>query len=259
MAIKVRQLVSPNLKLSFPQKKKSLKIREKTAAELSQGFQKLIMQVPDGELTIDKYREMIFSLIPSIKPPIEVIQLNDKNLGGAFQTMISAEEEENGCVKLLHNGYRVKLDLDGNKILSDKHIVVHETRHMFDTVCFPKRAIQRNLEHSIDLNFANRITNTVAFFKHPANPLNREILDEKLVGFDIETIVGILQQVRHSIQSEVNAYKDEFLFICNSELNPFERVIYKLFGTTAPLTAMRKKLKVVTTELQKVLRSRHGS
>lgn len=58
--------------------------------------------------------------------------------------------------------------------------------------------------------------------------------------------------------SEVNAYKDEFLFRLNEVKNPLEKIIYKMLGAFEPLEIMRKKLKIVTKTLEDVLGSRHS-
>lgn len=194
MAVKVLQTVAPNLKLTFPEGQKSSKEREKAAAKLSKGFQKLIRQVPQNELTVDKYKQMVYSLIPSIKPPIDVVQVEQNGFLGACQTTVSVKEEQ-FLFRLLHKGYRVKLNLDVDKILSDKDIVVHETRHLFDNICSPKKVIQRNLGYASDIEFADKITDTMADIRHPEIPLTKKRLNDKLSNFDTEVTVGILQQV----------------------------------------------------------------
>ncbi len=257
MSIKVLQALAPNITLNLPVGQRNPGGRKKAADKLSKDFQNLIINIPRNELTINKYKELIYSLISPIKPPIEVVQVEGGPFIGAFQTTVAAEIEKS-FIRILYNGYRVKLNLDEDKILSEKDIVVHETRHLFDSVCNPKKNLQRNLGYAPDSDIADRITEVIAFFKHPENSLNKKVLDEKLAGFDIEIIVGILQQVRHSIASEVNAYKDEFSFVLAQNKNPLDKIIYKFFDSFAPLNIMRSKLKIITKELERVLRSRHN-
>lgn len=256
MAAKVIQLISPDIKLALPTNRRSAKGRKKTAANLAKEFRNLLENIPQNEITIDKYKEFVYSLISPQQPQIDIVQIKNNKLLGGIDTQISIDFYDNKY-HLLHNKYKLLFNLDGNKILNDKNIIVHETRHLFDQICSPKYSRNTAVNHYDDTNFTDKflqLHNSLVEKK-----ITKEELQEQIKEIKKEDIIEFLQGLRHNLQTEKNAYQEEISYISQTIKNPLNKLIFWLSNRYQwkPLVNINNNLKIITKELISVFKNRN--
>lgn len=253
--MKVIQRIMPNLKLPLSPNQCSPKERTKAAAEMCKKFRKLIEIIPQEELTTSKYKEMVYSLLPQLNFPLEVSQVEGDRILGAFHVAKSYYKHNNNLI-ILHDAYNVKFDLEGDKITSDKETVVHETRHLLDHVCNPK----------FTRSITNKNLDTDAYFDilgmmSDINYVPKDVFQDKLKKIDKTALVEVLQSMRHSLQSEINAYTEMLKYAVQIRKNPIDKIIflYTKYLNSVPMSNISHNLKLITRELKYILGTRHWS
>ena len=104
--------------------------------------------------------------------------------------------------------------------------IVHEMRHLIDSLCFPKTLLYSNPEQWFDKDKTNKFNEIHSFIMEPNEYKPKKILGfikihtfekelkEKIKDFDNITAIKFLQKRRYQIQSEINAYNDYMLYYC---------------------------------------------
>lgn len=129
-----------------------------------------------------------------------------------------------------NKGYTIKLPLSKNDtIINDKYSAFHEARHLFDYVCNPK-TIDSNLFRVADSEEkVNAYVNTYKAFIADTNILGgrkliKSIATENLSKLSDEEAIGCLQNIRHTLKTEINAYCDTANYMREKPLTNFMNI-----------------------------------
>lgn len=114
----------------------------------------------------------------------------------------------------INKGYTIKLPLSqNNTVINDKYSAYHEARHLFDYICNPK-TIDSNLFRVIDNEKKNKaFLNTYKTFISDTNIFGgkkyiKHVAGKNLKKLSDEEAIGCLQNIRHTLKTEINAYRD---------------------------------------------------
>lgn len=108
-------------------------------------------------------------------------------------------------------GYEINLPLSGDKtVIKNKFSAVHEARHLFDYICNPKTIDSKTLQVLDDEKKAKAFVGVHKEFVRDMNLFGglRERAEEKLNQLSDSEAIDCLQYVRHTLQTEINAYRD---------------------------------------------------
>ena len=247
-AIKVHHKVLPNMILDLPLNKRSISQRIKTSEKLCDGFMMMLKEIPEGSLSIKKYKEMIYSLIPN-KPEILVSQVNMDKCKGSCNVLFSAEQTGNDVYEMFYKAYKVNFDLEDDLIKTEHITIVHETRHLFDRMCLPKINIKRNIENADNAIEFDMISYTRNNIVSPTGLISKS--DLKCI--DKYSKINLLQDVRHTLEEELRAYNQELRW-CNLLTKSWiKRLDNKCVFNTQfiPDLGFKSKLKIITQQLKK--------
>lgn len=247
-AIKVHYKVQPNMILNLPQNKRSAVERAKMGEKLCDQFMLMLREVPSETLSIKRYKDMIYSLIPN-KPEIIVSQTDTDKYKGTCNVLFSAEQVGQGIYEMGYKAYKLNFDLDKDLIKSDYTTIVHETRHLFDRMCIPKINIKRNLEIADNALEFDMLSFTRSNIVHPRGYINKLDID----CFDRNVRINLLQDVRHTLEEEIRAYSQElkwFNLLAKSWLKRIDNNI--IFKTKfLPDLGFESRLKIINQLLKK--------
>lgn len=104
---------------------------------------------------------------------------------------------------------------DNSDILEDPSNIVHETRHFFDYICNPKTINYRGLKHPASSEKRERFDDLYNSFVNdgdiPFVPMSlfKLITKSELKKMSDEETIDLLQTVRSSVKTEMNAYKQQ--------------------------------------------------
>ena len=252
----IRNLVHPKSVFELPKNKRSFSERNHIAQELSNTMKKNLMNLPDKELSLDKYKEILYKIIYPAKPDIRFFPLPKfKNYGGMLSSRVTDVIDGNNCYAV-HMGYDMYLPINNKEIIKDKNVAIHESRHLFDCLCNPKYNAAR-LSHLLINEDKKEITKetlnylvytqffNIPFFENlEINNFQKRAL-KKLEQFSNTDKIRILQTARYQILSELNAYTD-------IEEYSVPQVGYEV--SKIETLQLRNKLSFVEKELKKALK-----
>lgn len=125
-------------------------------------------------------------------------------------------------------GYSVKLPLNKDKtIIKNKYVALHEARHLFDHICNPKTIDMKSFKLlPFDEKFATRNKVYSAFIRKSINPFNgdknlKKTAQAELNKLSDEEAIDCLQDIRHTLRSELNAYGDELNYMSRKRFSNF--------------------------------------
>lgn len=215
----IRNIVHPSSVFELPKDKRSFSNRIHIAQDLSNMMKKSLRDVPKNELTLDKYKEILYKIIYPAKPDIRFFDTPKfTKYKGRVETR-AVDIENDGQRYNVHMGYDIFLPINSAGIIKDKDVMIHESRHLFDYLCNPKMAVTRlselnqdkvkneMAEKTIDYLVNTQFYNVPLFENFEMNIFQKRAL-KKLELFSNAEKIRILQRVRYNIFSELNAYGD---------------------------------------------------
>ena len=169
---------------------------------------------------------------------------NNSNYFGSIEEIISVHSYKNSFEYIMRNfgkmnipilnepftlaridGYKLYIRTNNEKI-ENKYAVIHEVRHLFDHLCNPKiiGLLRRNIMVAAPKEQSKAYNDIYEMFldykKYP-NFEPKEIL-KKLDIIKKNKKINILQGIRNTIKTEVNAYSQELREQCKE---PFTEII----------------------------------
>ncbi len=215
----IKNRVLPTEVLSLSKANSSYGNRNRVAQKLSNLMKKNLQKVPKKELTVAKYRDILYSLIYPAKPNIAVLPTPKNQDYAGRMTTIDIPTKIDDNIYYTHTGYKLYLPINKKGIITNKDVVVHESRHLFDYLCNPKYASPRLSYLTKDENEKQKLEKTLdyltykQFFNIPLlENFELSIYKKKAIklleSYSNTDKIRILQQVRYYIASELNAYTD---------------------------------------------------
>ena len=253
----IKNLIHPSAVFSLPKDKRSYVARNHIAQELSNTMKKSLQSIPKKELTLDKYKEILYKIIYPAKPEINFYATPKfQDYKGRIETRVVDIEKDNRKYSI-HTGYNMYLPMNESKVLKDKDVAIHESRHLFDLLCNPKYAVPRlsNLllnkdkkeitEKTLDYLVYTRFFNVPLFEKMEMKFFQKKAI-KKLENFSNEEKIRILQRARYEVISELNAYTDTEVYSISQVGNEVRMIdTLNLFG----------KSEFIERELKKILKA----
>ncbi len=211
--------ITPQVKFSLDVCRGSADDRRNLAANINeQIFNDVLPNIKDGFVEISDFESALHKNLPEDKR-IEVINL------------VPEDENEDGCSDLIE-------DDDGNYIgqtievptvngrASGRPIVTlfHESRHVLDVLTNPKILARVKSMYARDLYTAKYNNLNDAFYNDLEEPTPenkakelkklKKKLDKFLKGKPVEHQLDCLQDLRYTLETERNAYADQYKFEC---------------------------------------------
>ncbi len=238
----------------------SEKKRFKMAKNLNRVFFQRLNPKCNGEnCSVKDFENTLNEILNGHKISFQINKETRKECNGSLGLNIKGTEEKDK-IKFFINGYRISLPLDeSEKIIKDKFVAFHETRHLFDKITNPKMN-QHRLGHVI---FTSQDVNDKigliwqTFFDNFANKKSKSELIKQIEGYfkGIDTGIKIdnLQKIRMKLKTEINAYNDEINLM---KKDSFFKYLDRIINTriySSKLMKYKLKLKVANTILKKEL------
>lgn len=268
--VKILNRVLNTAKLPFDVCRGSAKFRNNLAGEYTKRFiQKMDEYSPQNSpLDIEVFQKCIDETISPYRIDYNVKREPEGSFCGTLKSLYKVMGDENGKICFVYNyGYDIFLRLDeSGRYIRDKRTAVHETRHLFDHICNPKiNGLRINEQFNnqsldqisfdiIDMTLENKgleQTKYPSIIKEYRKKLN-EYFDKLNPAIRIE----LLQKLRYSLQTEVNAYNEEIKLVQRGGLKTlfknFKNIyMYKKFLYTE--LCFPAKLKIVSKALKENL------
>ena len=215
----IRNLVHHKSVFELPKDKRSFSNRNHIAQELSNTMKKALSGVQKNELTLDKYKEILYQIIYPATPDIKFFETPMfKDYRGKLQTRV-VDLDKDGQKYTVHMGYNMYLPMNKSGIITDKDVVIHESRHLFDKLCNPKYVVSRLSDLLLNEEKKEPTKNTlnylvytpfynVPLFKDFEMNIYKKKAFKKLEQFTNAEKIRILQTARYQLLSELNAYSD---------------------------------------------------
>lgn len=264
--------ILPAAKLPYTVCKGNLESRNKLAQAYSDKFvQKMNEYCPKGLLDVEGYKKCLNETIFPHKINFEVKPQDDIYAGSLVPVYkVVMKDDSNTCAVVHNTGYDIFLKLDDSgKYIKNKRTAVHETRHFFDHICNPKTNSMRcNEQYQAD----NRNVDEICFYmcdlsllqlKNLGSPYKKGYIDkykaEMADGLDKLSnpiAIELLQKIRYSLKTEINAYSDEIKYLekggfLNRLKNSLNIYLYKEY--LHKQARFPEKLEIVTDMLKAVM------
>lgn len=206
--------VSPNIKFSYDIVKGSVEDRRRFAERLNeQIYEKIEPHIKNNELSVDVFEKSLKETIPEQKR-IDIIPFE------------SDEEDVEGCSDMIEAddgtliGQTIEIPMKDGKISTENlDTVFHECRHVLDNLCNPKCSARVN-KMTIDRSGGRAYNNLLDKVYHDVDDLSpkskekelkntRKAINSFLKQRPERTHVDCLQDLRHCMETERNAFSDE--------------------------------------------------
>ena len=225
---KVRQIITPKSRIVLKKAEKTLRGRTKKAQELSNVLQKTLLNYSSGNFSFEALKKIIINLDELNNISLNIGPLTKKNCEACLISDLDVVESSNKNynVDFVFNGYTMMFKTEDDIISNTNGEIVHEMRHLIDSLCFPKTLLYSNPEQWFDKDKTNKFNEIHSFIMEPNEYKPKKILGfikihtfekelkEKIKDFDNITAIKFLQKRRYQIQSEINAYNDYMLYYC---------------------------------------------
>lgn len=265
---------------------------EKQRFEMASRLTKRVYQEMEKQgsiWTLDRYKRVLDKLLAPYKINYKIMNETEEDLGGSVGKQFDVQSFPNllYCafanlgVKLpttarifepVHvmscNGFDIKFIYNKDGIVKDKYTVIHETRHFFDHLFNPKMSIAR-VSHVTEYNDETfeKIKKTHdevigLFTLAKNNPQNmktfEKIVSEKLSEMPNDIRIEIMQIVRSSLKTEINAYTQELYTKLKHPIKNFYKII-NTFGLLKYDFKFREKLKLANKLLREYISEARNS
>lgn len=226
--VKLLNRVLPEAKLPLEICRGNVKQRYKLAADYNDRFVKMMDKYSHSKriLDVDIYKKCLDETLFPHRINYEITRQEDFWAGTLEPVYdVVMRDNTNNSAFINNTGFKIyfKLD-DSGKYILNKHIAVHETRHLFDHICNPKT---NNLKCNEEFNsiadidkFCYEINDMTFRNKGLISPYEKSFLESykfKLCD-NLEKLhpylqIEVLQKIRYSLQTEINAYSDEIKYL----------------------------------------------
>ena len=179
---------------------------------------------------VKAFKEALDKIIGKYNIKYEIKNINNSKYKDAIAalskiTNLKITPETTHPTTLFIEGFDFYLPIHNNNI-TNKSSALHEARHFFDHICNPKTTTL----HACKLNdpvLSEKKYKIHNLFLNTFNPnLDMGILAETTIMHlqDIpdKVVIDTLQEVRHSLKSEINAYTDEIKFLTKSKADKYQ-------------------------------------
>ena len=219
--------VEPTAKLPLSAIRGTEKERYNLAGKFASQLRDGLDKVSDtSECKVSDFLGLINNIITPHKINLEVKQLKrDFNLfhvtGGSINVSADYTNKLSPIGNIVFDtthksmkGYQINLPLTkDNTVIKDKFSAFHEARHFFDSICNPKTIDTRSLKVLDDEVKSEAFFNTYKTLISDMNLFSgtkslKKKVQKNLAKLSDDEAIDCLQMIRHSLQTEINAYKD---------------------------------------------------
>ena len=203
--------------------------RNKLAGTYNQMLFNELSSFKDNHCPLNEFKKALDKIIGKYNIKYEIENINNSKLfNGAVAALtkipnIKATPESNNPITLFIEGFKFHLPIQKN-IITNKSGALHEARHFFDHICNPKTTTL----HGCKLGATSHLSETKLkihnLFLNTGNSdldmgLLAEVASIHLQDLPDKAAIDTLQEIRHSLKSEINAYTDEIKFLSKSKAN----------------------------------------
>lgn len=151
-------------------------------------------------------------------------------------------------------GYDINLPLSkDNKVINNKFFAFHEARHLFDYICNPKIIDSKTLKIADSDEKIEAYKKIHKIFLSDVNLFGKikENVGEELKIFSDDEAISCLQNIRHALKSEINAYSDTINYMKKYPLTNY----FSIYGSNEFLMFRDypKRLKIANEMLKERL------
>lgn len=208
---------------------------EKQRYSLSDNYFKALREKVLNEkdvLTLSSYKEMINSVLPENSIDLKIIKNKNKKILGGLAILPQLRETP-AEIQVTQIGYSMRLPMKNNKI-TDKLTALHEARHFFDHICNPKTVVNRSYKlYENDEAYNKRSVIFEMFMRNYSknvemNDFKQEVRS-RISELDSDVIIDLLQDLRSSLRTEVNAYNGDFKMLMKSPFKNYIEIVNLLY------------------------------
>lgn len=199
--------------------------RNKLASTYNQMLFNELSSFKDNHCPLDEFKKALNKIIGKYNIKYEIENINNSELfNGAIAALtkipnIKTTLGSSTPITLFIEGFKFHLPIHKN-IITNKSSALHEARHFFDHICNPKTTTL----HGCKLGATSHLSETKLkihnLFLNTYNSdlgLLAETSYMHLQDLPDKVAIDTLQEIRHSLKSEINAYTDEIKFLSKSK------------------------------------------
>ncbi len=270
--VKLINKILPTAKLPLDVCRGTVKERYALAHKYTKKFIKnLDKYYPDTvPLSVDGYRKCLDETLAPYKIDYYVKKQEGGDFGGTLEPVYKIVcPDEAAEIAYVENGsFNVYLQLDkSGHFIKSKRTAIHETRHFFDHICNPKtNALDVNEQFNTDgvddiCTGIHDMTFVNDYFASPYSKgfidLYKQSMNSALDKLEPRLKIEILQKIRYSLITEINAYNEEINYLKRGGLikrlkNSLNIYLYKEYVNNQARFA--EKLDIVTDLLKNVMK-----
>lgn len=219
---KIQQVIDSGCRLPLSGMEKSLYGANKKVQKLSDKFQKELLRIRFGTLTLNDLSELIYKTIGTKDVNLNVVPLKRDNCMACVYTnaKLYANDDLISKYMISHHSFTMELNVNSGFVNNTNGEIVHEFRHLLDKLCIPKYNLMKSFDPSKNEEYLEKRKKIHDFILQPDEYKPKRILGlikihsfkkelkEKFSDLNNEQLINILQQFRYQVQMERNAYGD---------------------------------------------------
>lgn len=204
---------------------------EKQRYSLSNNYLKALREKVLNEkyvLTLSDFKEMIYYVLPENNINLNIVEIKDKNLTGSL--MIEPQIKESPTkIDITQSGFVMQLPMKNERI-TDKLTALHEARHFFDHICNPKTVVKRSYKLCENKKAYDKRFEIFEMFMRNYNDNIvmkdfRQNVKGRVSELDSDVIIDLLQDLRGSLRTEINAYNDDIKLLMKNPVKNFQKIL----------------------------------
>lgn len=238
----IRHRVLPQCRIVLSNAEKSLQGRANKARELSSRLQKKMLAKRDVVLTVKDLKKELFSFEELKNTHLDIYGLQSESYKACMRTLFDAEltSDDEHLADINYHGFMMEFKTDEKGNIENPYgDIVHESRHLFDNLCFPKTMILANFQDYFFGDGGDKFNELTNFVMDPNVYKPKKVLGlfkkhtfeaelkEKLKDVENYKAIKILQKTRYLVQTEINAYGDYIKYYAK-QIHEFPNLLFKI-------------------------------
>ena len=225
--MKIKEVISKDLRLPFSFIKGNVKARDKKAQKMYELFHSELNKNSKGKIcTVDNIKKAIENTLFPFKVNYDIVEnQNNKDVVASFGVKCGAEYLKDSALIMVKK-YQFAFRINQKNEIPAKYSILHETSHFIDKLFNPKMILFRIPKKTTQEN------NDVLDIRDTLYGILLRDLDSKISKKEIKSTIerlldripleeraNILQSFRYAIMSEIKAYNNEISAILKDELS----------------------------------------
>jgi len=183
-------------------------------------------------LTLSDFKEMINSVLPENNINLNIVEIKDKNLAGSLMIVPQIDGSPTK-INITQRGFVMKLPMKNERI-TDKLTALHEARHFFDHICNPKTIINRSYKLCENNKAYDKRFEIFEMFmrNYDDNIVMKDFRQDvrrRISDLDSYVIIDLLQDLRGSLRTEINAYNGDIKLLIKNPVKNFQKILASLY------------------------------